>query len=648
MNNKISRKVISCILVVVMLFGITATAFAAEKSDYKNPVIVINGIENNPLYVNPNSVDSTQVFPPKNYSFTTKIGSILETLGMGPNLMGMTFDFYIGAITALASDDYDQIMNYLVGSQLFEMLEAIQLNPDGTSKSENLGPLVIDHALSYYYTDKEFFETIAGNIGIGMCDRLGADNVYVYTYDWRIDPIESAKGLDEFIQTVKAQSRCSQVSIISEGFGSTVATTYLAECYENATADVDNFVTVNSAFEGTSLIGDIYTGRLIRQYNELQNATSAFIRYTNDVSDNPAVHGSTWLVNYILNKNWETQDLIAHTITMVGHVRNNLYNKYLREMLKNFTGLWAMVPVEYFDEAMDFMFINDYATGEDYNSEFQEKLQTFKNYQSSAAAILNRAKSEGINVSVVSSWDLQLVPIGDNKASDEELFGLSAQSDGLIDTYYSSFGAYTIPLNDVGAATQNREQRNKEGECAHHTHLNAVYDTLTPEHSAAGLAHYIDASTCALPDNTWFIRDMKHGTFNTASNSMDFLVWLVTAEKTISVFTDGRYGQFLTYNRYVKPGVLYNHIVPPNPDPVGKYLLGDVNLDGTVNAADARLALRISARLEAYPDVASIVFRNADVNGDGVITAADARIILRVSAGLSSFKDFQNTSDVDK
>ena len=627
MKHKISRKVLSCILAVVMIFGITATAFAAD-SEYKNPIVVVNGIANNPLYANPNTVGATQVFPPDN---TTSIA--------------LTTEMYVSGIVALASDNYDQIMNYFVGSQLYEKFLAIQLNPDGTSKSENLGPIVYDYSLSYYTTDTEQFDVIAGSIGKGMCEKVGYDNVYVYTYDWRLDPIENAKGLDEFIQNVKAQSRRDQVSIISEGYGSTVATTYLAECYENATADVDNFVTVNSAFEGSSVIGDLFTGRLIRQYNELQAATSAFIRYTNDISDNPATWFATWLTNYILNKNWETQDLIAHTITMMGHVRDNLYDKYLRDLLKNFVGLWAMVPVEYYDEAMDFMFINDLTTDEDYNSEFQENLQAFKNYQSSAAEILNRAKSEGINISVISCWNIQIVPIGDNKASEDELFGLSAQSDGLIDTYYSSFGAYTIPLNDVGAAIQNRNQRNKDGECANHYHLSAEYDMLNPEMSLGGICHYIDASTCALPDNTWFIRNMKYGTFDAASNAFDLLVYLVTAEKTTSVFSNVKYTQFLNYNRYVKPGYMsipeYN-IVP------GNYKLGDVNLDGKVTAADARLVLRMAAHLEPYPEADSVVFKNADVNGNGRITAVDARIILRVVAALATFDDYMGTDDTVK
>lgn len=61
------------------------------------------------------------------------------------------------------------------------------------------------------------------------------------------------------------------------------------------------------------------------------------------------------------------------------------------------------------------------------------------------------------------------------------------------------------------------------------------------------------------------------------------------------------------------------------------YLMGDVNLDGKVEAADARLALRVAAQLETLDDVQLIL---ADVNADNKIIAADARAILRVAANL--------------
>lgn len=60
---------------------------------------------------------------------------------------------------------------------------------------------------------------------------------------------------------------------------------------------------------------------------------------------------------------------------------------------------------------------------------------------------------------------------------------------------------------------------------------------------------------------------------------------------------------------------------------------GDVNGDGKVNAADARLALRISASIESvYLDA----YLRADMDGDGDVTASDARTILRIAAGLES------------
>lgn len=62
--------------------------------------------------------------------------------------------------------------------------------------------------------------------------------------------------------------------------------------------------------------------------------------------------------------------------------------------------------------------------------------------------------------------------------------------------------------------------------------------------------------------------------------------------------------------------------------------LGDVDADGKVTAADARLALRVSARLEEIGYTALLA---ADVNFDRRITADDARKILRVSAKLEEF-----------
>ena len=68
-----------------------------------------------------------------------------------------------------------------------------------------------------------------------------------------------------------------------------------------------------------------------------------------------------------------------------------------------------------------------------------------------------------------------------------------------------------------------------------------------------------------------------------------------------------------------------------------KNALGDVNNDGKVTAADARLVLRMSAKIDPYSDD-QIVY--LDLNKDGKITAADARILLRISAKIESIEKY--------
>lgn len=58
---------------------------------------------------------------------------------------------------------------------------------------------------------------------------------------------------------------------------------------------------------------------------------------------------------------------------------------------------------------------------------------------------------------------------------------------------------------------------------------------------------------------------------------------------------------------------------------------GDVDGDGIVTAADARLTLRFAVNLQTP---SSHQKSTADMDGDGIVTAADARLILRKAVGL--------------
>ena len=126
---------------------------------------------------------------------------------------------------------------------------------------------------------------------------------------------------------------------------------------------------------------------------------------------------------------------------------------------------------------------------------------------------------------------------------------------------------------------------------------------------------------------------MKHGTFAEGSNTIDFIDWLACTDDT-NINSRWEFGQFMTINRYLDPAIL---VVDSDADKNGQYLLGDVNLDGKVTAGDARLALRMAAKLDPMPEADSVQFKNTDVDNNKEITANDARTILRVVARLQSF-----------
>ena len=70
--------------------------------------------------------------------------------------------------------------------------------------------------------------------------------------------------------------------------------------------------------------------------------------------------------------------------------------------------------------------------------------------------------------------------------------------------------------------------------------------------------------------------------------------------------------------------------VPGNVKP------GDLDGDGQVAPADARIALRVSVKLDELDET----LRNAaDVDGDGAVTSADARTILRVAVNLETLPE---------
>ena len=73
--------------------------------------------------------------------------------------------------------------------------------------------------------------------------------------------------------------------------------------------------------------------------------------------------------------------------------------------------------------------------------------------------------------------------------------------------------------------------------------------------------------------------------------------------------------------------------------------VGDIDGNGKITASDARMILRVSAKLDKIDDDK---MNFADVNGDKKITASDARTVLRMSARLESLKELATKETTTK
>lgn len=76
-------------------------------------------------------------------------------------------------------------------------------------------------------------------------------------------------------------------------------------------------------------------------------------------------------------------------------------------------------------------------------------------------------------------------------------------------------------------------------------------------------------------------------------------------------------------------------ILEDSDEEINIVVRGDANNSGTITPADARIALRLAARLDTANELTMLA---ADADYNGKVTPSDARMILRVAARLASFE----------
>ena len=324
-----------------------------------------------------------------------------------------------------------------------------------------------------------------------------------FSYDWRLDPIDIAAQLNDFINYVLECSGAEKVNLSGHSCGGVIIVTYAA-IY--GTEKIQGVCFNAAAVFGESYNGDLMTGKMT--FNG--KAFDYFLKYIVDTTD------FQYLITAIIDAASAAGifDLTATAANaLLGKINDKLSTQVMMPMFCHWLTIWAMVPDEAIEASMEFVFDN--MLKDEDSSVLRSKIERFNTLVRSRKKETLIKLNETSHMYVLSRYGYPSIPITPS---------YDVMGDGIVDTKYSSFGATT-----------------------------AAFGTTFPEdYLAQADPRYIspdktvDASTCMFPDRTWFIRSYKHALVTDAIT--EFSDFLLEQAEQVTVDTFEEYPGFLVYD----------------------------------------------------------------------------------------------------
>ncbi len=611
-------KVISMLLAAIMICSFPLTAGAVIYDSTDTALIYVPDMSDISLYKTNKSssafsVDTeTLVFKVGNEAFNSSAVDVLTGLAIASQESKTTS----GASKAAAG--------------IKMMFRDIGMDQYGNSEDKNVGALEYRRPVTENTTEDIYTENIDALVKYAD-GKIPTENIYVFNYDWRLDPTENADKLMDYIDFLMAKPALSRVALVSGGTGGNVVNSYLYAHMDHAKKYLRSCVFLDSDAMGSSLIGGIMSGDIIKGVTikdgddifdigtsikesiDGKDVGDALARY---IEQDPGGFFTTLLARYMGENNyaelWVKIGLVIFSqiaqkeelLNMIGEGyksvlssnKNSLYNMAIKDVMKYVPGFWALVPEEDYEDAIKMMFGSRAAM----SKELLEKIENYRTVLANTQSTLEEAQSNGINTCIVAGYGLQILPV--TARIDE-------QSDGLVATRYAGFGVKTGDIDSSIKTTTTCSYGN-------HSHMEPN--------------KYCDASTCFLPENTWFICNHKNMEY-THETAVDFILWLALSDKQRTIYDSDAYPQYM--RKAVLGGKVYAYTNATDVD-LNDYYYGDLNVDGGISVEDARIALRYAVGLESEPS--RILKKVGDVDGDGKISVKDARLILRYAIRLDN------------
>lgn len=381
------KKFISVILTLSMIFACIVPAFAGdagepEQSSKILPHINIHGFMCCPIYEDKTDPDSTQLWPPQTDTIVKVVFKLL------PGLAKYIFN-HKGA------DFMDKLI-----PQINRVFDPLACDTEGNPIVEGSG--------AYQSRPTK--------------DEVLANPTIAYAYDWRLDPLESAADLDEFINYLCDDLGFGQVVLEVHSNAGNILLAYLSEY---GTEKVYSCCFSATAVYGAGFAAELIQGRVIINGDGLEEYL------TNILSNNEKSKLVNFLVGFASKLgllNW-LSDLLNKAISE-GH--RPFFGDCVFPIFGHWLNIWAMVPDESLEDGVKYCEENFEFNKTGKYKKFFEKVDNYtEKVRKPREQTLDKTK-EDCNVYVFCFYGMPGVPI----ASDWKVM-----SDGILYSRDTSFGA---------------------------------------------------------------------------------------------------------------------------------------------------------------------------------------------------------------
>ena len=492
------KKIISIVLAIVMMCSMFVPVFAVSGPSVENktPVVYISG-------------DSNELW----YDNETKKFAIEDMLAIyknseDGNIKEAAFNIlYPLIVKGVLFDEWDDYYE-AVYNELSDVYEPIKLDKNGNIPEDSDCGISTaqknDLARAKYENRKSWKGTYT-------------EKAYNFHYDWRLDPMELADQLHDYIEDVCAGSGHEQVSISVKCLGCNVLLAYIYKYPEDSAKRLKGVGIDVATSMGADFLSGIVSGKFGIDGNSISRLATDLSERNNMYTDIARFATST--IDLLTNTG------VIDTLTEVA--KEQLYVKIEYGIISalalstfmTFPCYWALVTTEDFDNALNYVFGPE---GGEKREEYKGLIEKITYYndtiKKNVLPIMKTLEENGTNICVISKYGNQMVPV----LKDGSIVG-----DEYVSAYRSSFGATT----------------------------SNIYTTLSDEYIAQqnekGLGRYIspdkqiDASTCLFPDYTWFFKGVSHGYYTRAEANL--LMTVIDADRQLTI-DDFDWTQFIVYD----------------------------------------------------------------------------------------------------